>query len=123
MALIQGNLNTFKRALNALEKLGYGRLGVDAPGQDVKVRAAIARGDKVPAEPIRTAIAQALRETWSSRADPREMADAIEDAVEDAVSSAIRSGLVKGPPRKTKTGNKLFDTGDLADSIRCRVRR
>lgn len=125
MGLIQGSTRPFRQALKVLSDLGFNRLDVDAPGQEVKVRAALRRGDKIPEAPVKAAIKAALEQVWGEDMDPFEMREAVEDAVEDAVRGAIEDGLVQGPKRETpsRTGKKLYDTGDLKDSITVKATR
>ena len=131
MALVQrgtclaGNLNPFRAALKRLEDVGFRTLEVDAPGQDVKVTAAIKRGDTIPAKPLTAALKEALEANWGAGMSPARVRTAVENACTLALRSVLLSGQVQGPPRKTpnRTGKKLVDTGELARSMRAKAKR
>ncbi len=124
MALVP--VRSMAGALKALEEIGLSTLEVDAPGQEVKVRAAIDRGDRIPERIVTQAFKDALEANWGDGMSPARTRRAVEKSVEQAVRYGIIAGYVKpGRTRKTanRTGKPLYDTGDLARAIRATARR
>ncbi len=125
MALVElrGNLDPFRASLKRLEDVGFSSLEVSAPGQDAKVKAAIDRGDKIPARPVHAALQEGLEASWGEGMTAARVRQAVERAVAEGIRDVILGGYVQGPPRKTKRGKKLYDSGDLARGVRAKAVR
>lgn len=123
MALLSGNTHAIRQALKRLEDVGFSGVEVSAPGQEAKVAAAIKRGDRIPEKPVNAAFKAALDASLGEHVSPERRRAAVENALELAVRGTILSGKVEGPPRKTKVGKKLVDTGELARAVRAKAYR
>jgi len=126
--LFKGGVDPFLRQLRLMAGIGATRIEVSAPGQDVKVQAAIRRGDKIPTDRVYAAVKAALEAGWGEDMDPDDLMDEAAQALEEAVRAELTEGRVEGRPRsaawereKGNTTNLVGKTGDLADSLKAEI--
>lgn len=126
--LFKGGVAPFLRVLRLMAGIGAAKIEVGAPDQEVKVKAAIRRGDQIPTDRVYAAVKAALEEGWGENMDPDDLMDAAAQAVEEEVRAAITEGRViidpkkrRHIPPKNRTGKPLLDTEALADSLKAEI--